>query len=451
MCGIVGFYEVENAAGHTALALQSTQHRGDSGAGIVASDGADLRRVRDPGRVERVFENVNFAKRLPGRSAIGHNRYPTSGKANERRLIQPLMNESETLPMAVAHNGNVADALTLRLRLAERGAVFASRSDSELFLHYPAALSGGDMVERFKYTFSQIRAAYSLVFLTPTEMYAAVDPYGFHPLHMAPYQGGTMAASETVAFAIFDIDPKTIREIAPGTIVDIGRGKTHVYAESPATRHCAFEYGYFARPDGNLWGMEVGAVRDRMGRLLAEHCPADADLVVAVPDSSNFQALSFSRASGIPLGLGLVRSHYFARTFIDAVEVRGDKARMKYGAVPDVVAGKRIVLVDDSIVRGLTMEKVIAMLRKAGAREVHVRSALPPIIHPCHWGIDMQTFKELIAVGRSVDEIRRAIGADTLAYLPLEALREALLDPQGERHCLTCFTGVCPLANIRRK
>jgi amidophosphoribosyltransferase len=281
-------------------------------------------------------------------------------------------------------------------------------------------------------------------------MYAAVDPCGFHPLSIAPFETGVMVASETVAFDLFGIDPRTVRPIADGTIVDVGAGKVYAFAPATKPHHCSFEFGYFARPDSTPWGVSVSSVRERAGRLLAKSHPVKADVVISVPDSSNTQAQAYARAIGIPFGNGLIRSHYVVRTFTEEEAARGLKIRLKYNPDRNVVSGKRVVIIDDSIVRGLTMERVVGLVRFAGATEVHVLSATPRIIHPCYYGIDMQTSEELVAVGRSVEETRQLIGADSLGYLSLKDWRQALLDEKGERHCLTCFTGESPFVNIRR-
>ncbi len=448
MCGIVGFYNVSNAAGRAILALQALQHRGDAGAGVVTTDGKSIFDVRELGTVQLVFSEIDIGKRLPGRSALGHNRYPTSGAAQNKRCLQPLIDDSATLPMVIAHNGNIPDAADLRMELEKDGAVFDSPSDTALFLHLAKRAQSDDMITRLKYCFEKVQGAYSLLVMTPNGMYAAVDPNGIHPLLMAPFEDGMMLASETVAFDLFQIDPRVIRVVEPGTIVDVGNGVTHKFAEA-IHRHCPFEFGYFMRPDSD-WGMSVSAVRERMGILLAKSYPANADVVISVPDSSNTQASAYAREMGIPFGHGLVRSHYFARTFTAGEEGRIIKVRLKYNPDRSVVCGKRVVIVDDSIVRGHTMKRVVALVRGAGATEVHVRSAMPPIVHPCWLGMDMQTFEELVAVGKSVEQIRQEIDADSLGYLSVGDLGKALNDEGLVRHCQMCFTGLSPYANIRR-
>jgi amidophosphoribosyltransferase len=447
MCGIIGFYGVPGASIDAANGMRPLQHRGQEAAGVVSSDGEELHRHRGPGLVETVFRKIDFAVDLPGDAAIGHLRYSTSGdqgSIGSNRSIQPLMDDSMIQQLAVVHNGNLTNAAALRMALEQDGAIFNSRSDTEVILHLAKRSKKTTMPERLIECFDQIEGAYSLLALTPKALYAAVDPYGFRPLCYAPFRGGIMFASETCAFDMFDIPPERVSFMEPGTLLEVFssglKPRQFKFGSASHCRHCVFEWVYFARPDSRIWGHSVSTVRERFGRALARRHPVSADIVIAAPDSANNQALAYAKESGIPFCFGLVRSHYIGRTFINPDQRdRVSAVRLKLNPDAGVVTGKSIILVDDSIVRGNTTGQVVGLLRGAGAREVHVRIASPPVIHPCYWGIDTPTKDELIAAVNPVASIADLVGADSVEYLTVEDVLEALNDPQGTRHCLTCF------------
>jgi len=457
MCGIVGVYNIPEASRLAVHALQRLQHRGQEAAGAASSDGRRLSRHRGSGDVTGVFGGINFASELPGMSAISHVRYSTAGKdglitrdRGSRRGIQPLLDDSRYCPAAFAHNGNIPEAKEICLAMERTGTIFASMSDTELFMHLAKQSDAPDFSQRLIDGFKQIDGAYALLVLTLDRLYAAVDPHGFRPLCWAPYRGGFLIASETCALDLFDIPPETVVQVEPGTLLEFANGLTEPrvtrFAAAPFRRFCSFEWIYFARPDSTFDGQSVSKVREDLGRRLARCCPAvGADMVIAVPDSANVHAAGFSQESGLPLGNGLVRSHSVGRTFIDpGEEKRAAAVRLKLNPDRGVVAGKKLVVIDDSIVRGNTTKEIIALLRRAGALEIHLRIASPEITDSCFWGIDTPEKEKLIAATRTKDEIAAFVGADSLEYLPIEELRQALNDPEGKRHCLTCFNGIHP-------
>ena len=452
MCGIVGIFGVPGASVHVANALRALQHRGQEAAGIVSSDGVELHRHRSPGLVSDVFKKINFKDDLPGHMAIGHLRYATSGdrgNVSSNRSIQPLMDDSILQQLAVVHNGNLTNAHDLRMALETDGAIFNSRSDTETILHLTKRSKRLTLPERMIDCFSQIEGAYSLLALTPKTMYAAVDPYSFRPLCSAPFRGGIMFASETCAFDYFYIPSDQVTFHEPGVLLEVFsaglKARRFPFGAAARCRNCMFEWVYFARPDSRIWGQSVSAVREKLGRALARRHPAMADMVIAAPDSANNQALAYSKESGLPFCFGFMRFHYIGRTFIDPDDSgRGPSVRMKLSPDPSVVAGKRVVVVDDSVVRGNTTGKLAGLLRKAGATEVHFRIASPPVTDPCHWGIDTPKKDDLIAAANSPAQIAELIGADSLEYLEPSDMLEAVGDPEGKRHCMTCFNGKHP-------
>jgi len=445
MCGIVAVYNVQNASYWGSRMLLQLQHRGQEDAGIVAADGNRLTRVQGPGLVEEVFGQVDFRQRLPGSLAVGHSRYSTAGDPGSLSSIQPFTARTGSFQMALAHNGNLINAAELRNQLESQGAIFSSASDSEIFQHLIAHSGAEGFEARLEDALRQVAGAFSLLILNDGAIHAVVDQSGYRPLWMAEWDEGVLFASETCAFDIFGIKPEQMSEVRPGTILTVSgqppRTRARRFGEERLKlRHCVFEHVYFSRPDSRIWGTEVYGVREKLGRLLAKRHPAFADAVIAVPDSANVQALGYAAASGLPLAFGLVRNHYTGRTFITPLQKARDLGvKMKLNAVRSVVGGKRIVVVDDSLVRGTTMKKVVKLLRDAGASEVHVRIASPPVVGPCFWGIDIPTREELAAAMNPAEEIRAMIGADSLGYLTVDDLREAVGEAADD-YCYACFT-----------
>lgn len=447
MCGIAGAYGVPDASRVVSLMLKAMQHRGQEAAGIVSSNGLTLHETKGFGLVDEVFGDVNFGTDLPGTSAIGHIRYATCGESDDGRNIQPLLASLRGGRTAIVHNGNITNYRAMRDELEAKGSIFQTASDTELFLHLMAHSRGASVADRLKEACAKTDGAYSLLLLTNEGIVAAVDPYGFRPLSQVPFGDGWLFASESCAFDIFGIknaeavDAGTVTEPSPdGTLMESPLGD-----RSDGTRHCSFEHIYFSRPDSTPFGASAAAVRRRLGTLLAKSAGTKTDVVTSVPDSSNAIALAYAQALGIPFSFALVRNHYTGRTFITPKQpARELSVRMKLNACRDAVDGKTITVVDDSLVRGTTARKIVALLRDAGAKEVHLRIGSPPVIHPCFWGIDTPSRQELIASDMAPDALGKLLGADSLAYLPLEALKEAIGDPEGGTHCTTCFTGSMP-------
>ncbi len=452
MCGIAGAYGVPNASYLVSLMLKGKQHRGQEAAGIVSSHCGRLHEHKGFGLVDEVFGGVDFSTKLPGTSAIGHIRYATTGASDDARNIQPLVALRTRGSKAVAHNGNLTNFAEMRRSLEADGAIFQSSSDTELFLHLMARSKRNTPNGRLQEACERVTGAYSLLVLTPEGILAAVDPLGFRPLSVAKLKengqlgGGWLFASETVAFDLFAEEiawQRPLREIMavfPGMIVHPGTAP-----EGETTRHCSFEHVYFSRPDSVIFGQSATAVRERLGAALAKASGVRTDVVSAVPDSSNVMAQSYAETLGIPIRSALIRNHYTGRTFITPKQrARELGVRMKLNADRHVVNGKTITVVDDSLVRGTTAKKIVELLRTAGAREVHLRIASPPVIHPCHWGIDTPSRQELIATSMDAAALASYVGADSLAYLSIDDLRAALGDTEGKRHCTTCFTGKMP-------
>ncbi len=442
-CGVFGVYGHPEAANLVYLGLYGLQHRGQESAGIVSSNGKTLISHRGMGLVADIF-NSEVIQRLEGTLAIGHNRYSTTGSTTLKNC-QPLVVEYARGGLAVAHNGNLVNFAELRQRLERGGAIFQSSSDSEVIIHLVAASGATTLVEGVVDALAQIRGAYSLLFLTERQMIAARDPLGFRPLVIGKLKNATVFASETCALDLVRAD--YVREVEPGEVVIVdedGLRSIRPFAPMP-TRRCIFEYVYFSRPDSTVFGRNVYQVRKQQGRALARECPADADVVVPVPDSGVPAALGYAEEAGLPFEFGLIRSHYVGRTFIEPAQaIRHFGVKIKFNPVPAVLDGKRIVLVEDSLVRGTTLKKVIPMLRQAGAREIHMRIAAPPTTHSCFYGIDTPTREELLASHQSVEEIRRFIGADSLGYLSWEGLYSFDGRP-AEGFCDACFTGKYPV------
>jgi amidophosphoribosyltransferase len=446
-CGVVAVYGHPEAANLAYLGLYALQHRGQESAGIAASDGRAVRCVKGMGYVADVFTPEQLA-RLPGSLAIGHTRYSTAGESSSENA-QPFAVVCNKGHIAVAHNGNLTNAGPLRRRLEREGSIFQATSDTEVVLHLVARSRESDLAGALRETLLQLEGAFSMVFLAQDRIIVARDPWGFRPLSLAQLEmpGGRLAyvfASETCAFDL--IGATYLGEVEPGEMIIAGpEGLVRQrYAPSCRTAYCVFEHVYFSRPDSVIFGRAVHESRERMGRLLAREHPVEADVVVPVPDSGVSAAIGYSAESGIPFRHGLIRNHYVGRTFIEPSQaIRDFGVRLKLNPVRHLLEGKRVVLVDDSIVRGTTSRKIVRMVRQAGAREVHLRISCPPVISPCFYGVDTPTKKELIAANSTIEEIRRFVDADTLGYLSLEGLRMAVEDLHGA-YCYACYTGRYP-------
>ncbi|HTM19549.1 MAG TPA: amidophosphoribosyltransferase [Kofleriaceae bacterium] len=449
MCGIFGIYGHPEAANLTYLGLHALQHRGQESAGIVTADSAGLHRHVQMGLVGEIFDE-SVLETLPGKIAIGQVRYSTAG-GSELRNAQPFAFEYAHGSVAIAHNGNLVDAHVVRQRLEAQGSIFQTSSDTEVIIHLLAQSHAPDALERLITALGQVTGSYSLLVLTDDKLIAARDPHGFRPLVLGRLKDGYVVSSETCAFDL--IEAEFIREIAPGEMVVIGDSGLRSYRpfderrEPVPERACVFEHVYFARPDSLVNGRSVARGREKMGRQLAIEHPIDADVVIPVPDSGVPAAIGYARQSGIPFDMGLIRSHYVGRTFIEPTDsIRHFGVRLKLSPVRSVVDGKRVVVVDDSLVRGTTSRKIVKMLRAAGAKEVHLRISAPPTTHSCFYGIDTPTRSELIASSHSIDEIARYVTCDSLAYLSHDGMMSAVgSSPPGEGFCSACFTGAYPV------
>jgi amidophosphoribosyltransferase len=441
-CGVFAIYGHSEAAKLAHLGLFAMQHRGQESAGIAVSDGSRLVCHRGMGLVNDVF-NRETLQGLPGHAAIGHTRYSTAGETDLRNA-QPLMVSCQKGQVAIAHNGNLVNASTIRRDLESRGDIFQTTSDTEVVLHYFARSKHSGIPEALADALDRVEGAYSLVVLMKEAVYGIRDPRGFRPLALGRLNGAWVLASETCALDL--INATFVRDVEPGEMVILDdRGLTSLRFAPPAQRaQCIFEHVYFSRPDSLVFGRAVHASREMLGRLLAQEHPVQADLVVPVPDSGVPAAVGFSEESGIPLRIALMRNHYVGRTFIQPSQVNRDLGvKMKLNPVRGLIEGRRVVLVDDSIIRGTTSKKIVRIVREAGAREVHLRISCPPTISPCFYGIDTPTQQELIASAHSLEEIRQFVGADTLGYLSLKGLRQAVGDSEGH-FCLACYTGAYP-------
>jgi amidophosphoribosyltransferase len=449
-CGVFGIFGHRDAAAITALGLHALQHRGQEAAGIVTFDGQRFHSERRLGLVGDTFSRREVIERLPGMSAIGHVRYSTTGETILRN-VQPLFAELNAGGFAVGHNGNLTNGLTLRRRLVREGAMMQSTTDTEVILHLVAQSRRNRFIDRFIDALRTLEGAYSLVALTNKKLVGARDPLGIRPLVIGEFDGSPILASETCALDI--IGAKYVRDVENGEVVVFDEDGAHSHKPFPPTapRPCIFEYIYFSRPDSVVGGRSVYDVRKTMGAELAREAPAEADVVVPVPDSGVPASIGYSQASGIPYELGIIRNHYVGRTFIEPTQhIRQLGVRLKHSANRAVVAGRRIVLVDDSIVRGTTSAKIVKMMRNAGAREVHFRIASPPITHPDYYGIDTPERDNLLAATHDLEGMRRFIGADSLSFLSVEGIYRAMgfaqrdpLRPQFTDHC---FTGDYPTA-----
>ncbi len=438
-CGLFGVWDHPEAANLVYLGLYALQHRGQESAGIAATDGQGFHTEKSMGWVADVFTPERL-KRLPGHRAIGHVRYSTAG-ASRLRNAQPITASTARGPIAIAHNGNLTNAEALRREMEREGAIFQSTSDTEVILHLLARCPSGPLEDQLPQALARVQGAYSLLILTPDAMYAVRDPHGFRPLGLGRLGGAWVLASESCALDL--IEARYEREVEPGEIVVVSVDGVRSLRPFPPAEplRCVFEYVYFARPDTVLWGRNVHTVRKALGRELAREHPVEADVVIPVPDSGTSAALGFAEQSGIRYELGLIRNHYVGRTFIEPQQgIRHFGVKVKLNPMREMLEGRRVVVVDDSIVRGTTSRKIVKMIRGAGAREVHMRISSPPIQWPCYYGIDTPTRKELIGSSHSVDEIRRYLSADSLGYLSLEGMLKATgSDPAT--FCHACFTG----------
>ena len=449
-CGVVAIYSHPEAEKMAYLGLHALQHRGQESAGIVTSDSMALRMHKDMGLVADIFTEDMLSK-MRGTLAIGHTRYSTAGDSSLLNA-QPIMVQSNKGMMALAHNGNLVNAQEIRSRMEAQGSIFQTNSDTEVIVHLIAQSREQTLPEAMADALRRVEGAFSLVMISPDRIFAARDPRGFRPLAMGriPAQPGQkqdtiVFASETCAFDL--IGATYEREVKPGELIVIGpEGMTsRFYAPAGNQSSCIFEHVYFSRPDSIVFSRFVQQSREELGRQLALEAPVDADIVVPVPDSGVTAAMGFSSESGIPLRFGLIRNHYVGRTFIEPRQtVRDFGVKLKLNPVRSLLEGKRVVLIDDSIVRGTTSRKIVRMIRNAGAKEVHMRISCPPTISPCFYGVDTPSKSQLIAANKSIEEIREYIGADSLSYLSLEGLKKACGEGEKTSYCTACYTGKYP-------
>ena len=442
MCGVFGIHGHDEAANIAYLGLHALQHRGQESAGLVAVDDGRLRRHVQMGLVSDVF-NRDALARLPGATAIGHVRYSTAG-SSELRNAQPFVFEYAGGQLAIAHNGNIVNANELRAELDAAGSIFQTSSDTEVIVHLMAKAREPDVLGKLMAALKRVRGAYSLICLThDSKMIGVRDPNGFRPLAIGRLKDAFVLSSETCSFDL--IEAEFIREVEPGEIVVIDKSgmTSHRLPETAAPTFCVFEHVYFARPDSFLNGKSVYRAREKLGKRLAQEAPVAADVVIPVPDSGVPSAVGYANESKIPFEMGLLRSHYVGRTFIEPQEsIRHFGVRLKLSVVRSIVDGKRVVVVDDSLVRGTTSRKIVKMLRNAGAREVHLRISAPPTTHPCFYGIDTPTRSELVAASHTVEEIGRYVTCDSIAYLSHDGMMSAIgAETSGAGYCSACFTG----------
>ncbi|WP_223596054.1 amidophosphoribosyltransferase [Neobacillus bataviensis] len=442
-CGVFGVWGHPDAAQLTYYGLHSLQHRGQEGTGIVVSDGKTLKGVKGEGLVTEIF-TADAMKELTGSAAIGHVRYATAGGGGYEN-VQPLLFHSQSGSLALAHNGNLVNANSLKHQLETQGSIFQTSSDTEVLAHLIRRSGFAHMNDRVKNALSMLKGAYAYLIMTENELMVALDPHGLRPLSLGCLGDAYVVASETCAFDV--VGAEYIRDIMPGELLIINeKGLTSErFAVSSTKAICMMEYVYFSRPDSNIQGINVHTARKNMGKRLAVEAPIDADVVTGVPDSSISAAIGYAEAAGIPYEMGLIKNKYVGRTFIQPSQaLREQGVKMKLSAVRGVVEGKRVVMVDDSIVRGTTSRRIVTLLKEAGATEVHVVISSPPIKNPCFYGIDTATREELIASDKSVEDIRELIGADSLTFLSLDGMVKALGQDGNGGFCLGCFTGNYP-------
>lgn len=436
-CAVVGVFD-ENAAKKAYLALFAMQHRGQEASGISSSDGKNIHTIKDRGLVNDVFNDEKIAK-LTGKMAIGHNRYSTAGD-DSILDAQPVFARYDLGEMAIVHNGNLTNAQEVRKELIKNGSIFQSSMDTENLIHLIAKSNASNLKDRILEALAIVKGAYSFIFLSRTKMFVARDPHGFRPLSLGKIGDGYIVASETCAFDL--VGAKYIRDVEPGEMLIFENNKEPKsirFAEA-VSRQCIFEHIYFARPDSVVFGESVYHVRKELGRMLAREMPVDADMVIPVPDSSVSHALGYSEESKIPFEFGIIRNHYVGRTFIEPMqEIRDLKVKMKLSPIKSLIQGKKLVIIDDSIVRGTTSKKIVSLLRDAGAKEIHMRIASPAVKYPCFYGIDTPEKNELISNRMDAEEIRKYIGADSLSFLSVDSLCKGAKDKNN--HCLACFDG----------
>jgi amidophosphoribosyltransferase len=443
-CGIFGIFNHQEASNLTYLGLYALQHRGQEACGIVSSDGSTLHAHKSMGLVADVFGNQEIFKKLPGRSAIGHVRYSTTG-SSVMKNVQPIMVDYSRGSIAVAHNGNIVNSQLIRDELEAYGSIFQTSMDTEIIVHLLATSKNNSLVERITDALERIQGAYCLLFLTESRMIAVRDPSGFRPLCLGKLGESYVVASESCALDL--IEAEFIREIEPGEMIVVNKSglTSHFPWKKVPPTPCIFEFVYFARPDSYIFGKNVYMVRKEMGRQLAREHQVDADVVIAVPDSGVPAAMGYAEESGLRFELGLIRNHYVGRTFIEPQQsIRHFGVKIKLNPVREVLEGKRVVVIDDSIVRGTTSRKIVKMVRNAGAKEVHMRISSPPTSYPCYYGIDTPNRKELISASHTLDEIRRYITADSLGYLSHEGLM-ASVGAEQSNYCKACFSGDYPV------
>ncbi len=443
-CGVVGVYGHPEAANLVYLGLYALQHRGQESAGIVASTHSKMHLELGMGLVADIFDPGRLMK-LPGPLAIGHNRYSTAGKS-ELVNAQPCMINYAEGSLALAHNGNLVNAQTIRKGLASKGAIFQSTNDSEVIVHLMAQAKSASFVDRAAEALRQVSGAYSLILMTENELLAARDPRGFRPLCLGKLDGAYIVASETCVMDL--IEAEFIREVEPGELILINENGLQSFFpfKKEETKHCVFEHIYFARPDSFLFGEHVYMARKEMGKAMAQESPADVDLVVPVPDSGVVSAMGFAEESNIPFEMGLIRNHYVGRTFIEPQsQIRNFGVKLKLNAVKNLIEGKRLAIIDDSIVRGTTSRKIVKMLLESGAKEVHLRISSPPILYSCFYGIDTPNKEELIAHTNTLEETRQYLGANSLSYLSINKMLEVLQNGKN-KFCSACFDGNYPVS-----
>ena len=443
-CGVFGIFGNPEAANLTYLGLYALQHRGQESAGIATSDGERMCVSRTMGQVADAFTG-NVLEGLPGHLAIGHTRYSTAGESRLQNA-QPMLIDCAHGQIAIAHNGNIVNARELRDELVRAGSIFQTTSDTEVALHLYARSKAPTVEEALVESVSQISGAFSLVFLTKNRLIAARDPHGFRPLALGKLGDAWIVCSETCALDL--IGATYVRDIDPGEVLIISDGGLRSMKPFPKAplAHCVFEHVYFARPDSYVFGRSVNEVRTDLGRILAREAPVEADVVVPIPDSGVCAAIGFADESRLPMRMGLIRNHYVGRTFIQPQQsIRHFSVRVKLNPVRSILEGKRVVLLDDSIVRGTTSRKIVRMVRAAGAAEVHLRISCPPTVSPCFYGVDTPSRTELIAATHTQDEIKKYVEADSLAYLSLEGLKQAI-GSEHKSYCTSCYTGVYPVA-----
>ncbi len=438
-CAVVGIFNHPEASKLAYFSLHSLQHRGQEACGISSADGKKVHTIKDRGLVSQVFDDQKL-KTLQGNSAIGHNRYSTAGD-DSILDAQPVFARYDLGEMAIVHNGNLTNAQEVRDGLIRKGAIFQTFMDTENLIHLIAKSEERKLLDRIVDAVKKIQGAYSLVFLSRSKMFAMRDPHGLRPLSIGKVGDGYIVASETCAFDL--VGAEYIRDVKPGELLVFEKGKApkSIQVYEPTPKHCIFEYVYFARPDSEVFGKNVYQMRKNMGAELSKIKPVEADMVIPVPDGGVPAAIGYSQESGIPYEMGIMRNHYIGRTFIEPTqEMRDLKVKMKLSPITSLIKGKKLIVIDDSIVRGTTSKRIVKMLKEAGAAEVHMRISSPPTTDPCYYGIDTPDKENLLAANMSNDEMCEFMGADSLAYLSHEALLKSV-DSQESEYCTACFTG----------